>query len=218
MGNALLKKLRAKSGQTITVVNSPKNYEQLFGNIPADIKVSFNQKQKSDHVHLFAKCKAELDKWFLNALGLLHPNGILWVAFPKGTSGMQTDLTRDQGWEKLTEVPNLQFLTLISLDDTWSAIAFRMYNETSKLPSVTRAKPAIIDQYIDSKKKMVIIPEDLQTQFTKHTQAADFFNSLAFTHRKEYVVWIISAKQQTTRDRRVKTTIEKLESGVKSPK
>jgi uncharacterized protein YdeI (YjbR/CyaY-like superfamily) len=52
--------------------------------------------------------------------------------------------------------------------------------------------------------------------FSKHKQAAGFFNSLAFTHKREYVEWIIGAKKDETRQIRLQTTIEKLTAGKKN--
>ena len=45
---------------------------------------------------------------------------------PKGSSKIQTDLTRDKGWDVLQGL-NLKWLTLVSVDDTWSAFALRPY-------------------------------------------------------------------------------------------
>jgi len=52
--------------------------------------------------------------------------------------------------------------------------------------------------------------------FNKHKQAAGFFESLAFTHKREYVEWILNAKKAGTRQTRLHTTIEKLTAGKKN--
>ena len=54
----------------------------------------------------------------------LKPESLLWVAFPKGTSKIQTDLTRDKGWDVLQQA-DLKWVTLISVNDTWSAFLLR---------------------------------------------------------------------------------------------
>ena len=56
----------------------------------------------------------------------LAPESLLWISFPKGTSGIQTDLTRDKGWDALKSV-DLKWVTLISVNDTWSAFCLRPY-------------------------------------------------------------------------------------------
>ncbi|MBK6379505.1 MAG: YdeI/OmpD-associated family protein [Chitinophagaceae bacterium] len=52
--------------------------------------------------------------------------------------------------------------------------------------------------------------------FSKHKQAAGFFKSLAFTHKREYVEWITGAKKEETRQTRLQTTIKKLTAGKKN--
>jgi excinuclease ABC subunit A len=56
----------------------------------------------------------------------LKPEALLWISFPKGSSGIQTDLSRDQGWEAL-EGTQLKWVTLVSIDSTWSAFCLRAY-------------------------------------------------------------------------------------------
>jgi hypothetical protein len=56
----------------------------------------------------------------------LKPESLLWISFPKGTSKIQTDLTRDKGWEALRDA-DLKWITLISVNDTWSAFSLRPY-------------------------------------------------------------------------------------------
>jgi len=50
----------------------------------------------------------------------------VWISYPKGSSKRQTDLTRDRGWEPL-EGSELMWLSLVSVDDTWSAFGLRPY-------------------------------------------------------------------------------------------
>ena len=54
-----------------------------------------------DWIQVFARNRAELRRLAPRAVRALGPDGILWISFPKGTSTLQTDLTRDNGWEPL---------------------------------------------------------------------------------------------------------------------
>jgi uncharacterized protein YdeI (YjbR/CyaY-like superfamily) len=47
---------------------------------------------------------------------------------------------------------------------------------------------------------------------------ADFFNKLAFSHKKEYVEWIVTAKKQETKAKRVEETINRLKAKWKNPR
>jgi hypothetical protein len=77
-----------------------------------------------DWVQVFVKHKAELDRLFPRVLRALAPEGLLWISFPKGTSKIQTDLTRDKGWNVVRR-SNLRWITLVSVNATWSAFALR---------------------------------------------------------------------------------------------
>jgi hypothetical protein len=69
----------------------------------------------------------------------------------------------------------------------------------------------------DSEPRIVDVPEDLKTILKKNKKASAFYDSLSFTNRKEYAVWISSAKKQETRDKRLTETIKKLLEGRKNP-
>lgn len=73
----------------------------------------------------------------------------------------------------------------------------------------------VIEQ--DLEERTVEIPGDLQKVFVKSKKAKEFFDTLSFTNRKEYVVWINSAKKTLTRETRIKETINKLLKGLKNP-
>lgn len=66
-------------------------------------------------------------------------------------------------------------------------------------------------------KRAVALPEDLEHVFTLHPKAKDFFETLSFSHKKEYVRWITEAKREDTRKRRLEATLEKLRAGKKNP-
>ncbi|MBA4240522.1 MAG: hypothetical protein C0448_07345 [Sphingobacteriaceae bacterium] len=63
---------------------------------------------------------------------------------------------------------------------------------------------------IESKDKTIVNPEDVVKAFKKAKVLA-YFDSLAFSHRKEYIQWIESAKKEETRTRRIEQAIEKLQ-------
>jgi hypothetical protein len=159
--------------------------------------------------------KKELEKQFPKVVRLIAPNGLIWISYPKGSSGVQTDLTRDKGWECLQNV-RMNWLSLISFDDNWSAFAMRNTppKEQSKASADYHANQ---NAYADPKTKTVIVPEDLRKAFEKKKKAQALFDALSFTCRKEYVMWIVGAKREETRTERVKKTIEKLLQGKKNP-
>jgi hypothetical protein len=67
-----------------------------------------------------------LDALAPKAAKALKPESMLWISFPKGTSKIQTDLTRDKGWEVLRDL-DLKWINLISVTEMWSAFSLRPY-------------------------------------------------------------------------------------------
>jgi hypothetical protein len=81
---------------------------------------------RHDWILLFALDRAALEG-SMGAVGAaLDDPGILWLAYPKGSSKVQTDLTRDAGWEPVAAA-DLMWLGLVSIDERWSAFSLRRY-------------------------------------------------------------------------------------------
>ncbi len=69
----------------------------------------------------------------------------------------------------------------------------------------------------DLEERMVDLPKVLQDLLTKNSKAKAFFDTLSFTNRKEYAVWIASAKKEETLVKRLEATLSKLLAGKKNP-
>lgn len=67
----------------------------------------------------------------------------------------------------------------------------------------------------DTEKRTVEVPDDLRIALSEVEEALTAFDKLSFTHRREYVEWISSAKKQETRSARINKCIEMLTSGNK---
>ena len=127
----LAKKMKLKPGASAAVINTPENYLQELRH---DNEVSQSLKGKFDWIQIFVKNKSELDTLAPKAAKALKPESILWISFPKGTSKIQTDLTRDKGWEGV-QVLDLKWVNLVSVNETWSAFALRPYKAGEKKQS-----------------------------------------------------------------------------------
>jgi hypothetical protein len=160
--------------------------------------------------------KAELEAGLKKIVALLRENVVCWVYYPKGTSKIQTDLTRDKGWETLLQYKSLQWLSLVSFNETWSAFAFRLKTDADKKKE-TAPKQRPIFQYIDAAKKEIRLPDDFASALKKAGKESAFFETLSFTNKKEYVEWIVSAKREETRAARVKDSVGRLAKGWKNP-
>jgi len=67
----------------------------------------------------------------------------------------------------------------------------------------------------DTEPRVIEIPRELAEAFEREKAAAEYFNSLSYSHQKEYVGYITEAKKEETRARRVAQTIEMLKQGNK---
>ena len=127
----LAKKMKLKSGLKAAVINAPEAY---LDGLQHDADISSKLSGKFDWIQIFVKNKAELDALAPKAAKALKPESTLWISFPKGTSKIQTDLTRDKGWEGVQSL-DLKWINLVSVNETWSAFAMRPYKEGEKKQS-----------------------------------------------------------------------------------
>lgn len=212
---SLSQKMKLTSGTEIVALNAPAGYKKKLGILPAGVTIKNTRGKNNPFIQLFVKNKAELEREFPAAIKALAPGGMIWITFPKTSSGMQTDLSRDKGWELLDAYP-LNRVSLISFDNDWSAFLLR--NEPQKKQSkAAEDYQELIAVYTDARSKTVTVPPDLQEALGKNKKAAAYFEALSYSNRKEYVLWIVSAKQAATRKERIAKAVEKLGAGKKNP-
>jgi hypothetical protein len=125
-GSSLVDKLKLKPGQRAALIHPPQGYLQALGPLPDGVELSDRLEGAFDWVQIFVKDTDELKQLAPQAIAALKPVSLLWISFPKGTSKIQTDLTRDKGWESL-EGAGLKWTNLISVDDSWSAFSLRPF-------------------------------------------------------------------------------------------
>lgn len=101
-GTPLAKKLGIKAGFRVLFVNIPDEVRAELRLALADCTVESQTNSKSrtppgalDFAMVFSKSGAELEKEFVRISRLLAPAGMLWVSWPKKSSGVATDLSGD---------------------------------------------------------------------------------------------------------------------------
>jgi Bacteriocin-protection, YdeI or OmpD-Associated/Domain of unknown function (DUF1905) len=67
-----------------------------------------------------------------------------------------------------------------------------------------------VEVALDTRPREVVVPDDLASALAADAAAAEAFDRLSFTHRREYVEWITSAKRSETRSRRIDQTLQRL--------
>ena len=214
--NPLHKKIRLKDNQVIATVNAPKDFENALVPLPSGVKISKGIGKNYDFIYWFVKTQAEMAKELDKIIEAMKDDTLVWTFFPKGTSGIQTDLTRDKGWDSMMKRDDLSWVSMISYDETWTAFAMRKKTDQDRK---REAKPVVreIFKWADSKTKTLKLPDDMAKTLSKNKKAKDFFDTQNFSNRREYVEWIITAKREETRKQRLDGMIERLLKGWKNP-
>lgn len=119
---SLAKKLKLSPGVQAALLNAPSGYAEMLSSEGVSFDISL--KGAYDWIQIFVKSKAELDALMPQVKTALKPASLLWISFPKGTSKIQMDLTRDKGWDS---VQDMKWTNLVSVDETWSAFSVRPY-------------------------------------------------------------------------------------------
>jgi hypothetical protein len=109
------KKLGVKPGKKAVVLAAPEGYE---GRVEGA-----STKGRGDVVLAFAHDSKALAKVAPRAMAALNERALLWIAYPKKTSGIPTDLTRDVGWTVMARA-GWQAVSVVAIDEAWSAVRF----------------------------------------------------------------------------------------------
>jgi hypothetical protein len=218
MANSISDKLKIKQGFNLLTIHAPDSFKKGLGSLPSGVKISDSTKNYNQ-VHWFVLNRAQLEKEMSRIMKLVKPDVIFWVYYPKGTSKIQTDLTRDKGWDcLLSEGDKLTWISLISFDDTWSVFGFRAKNLADRIKKAKPKPQREILNYVNPQTKEINLPKDLASLLEKNKEEVIFFHSLSFTNKKEYIEWIVTAKREETRKERLTGTIERLGKGWKNPR
>ncbi len=118
----LFKKLGIKDTYRVCFLGIPKEVVKLV-KLPKKIKVAKKLSGSLDYIHIFAKNGSKLQKDFFEARKFLKMNGMMWISWPKQTSGVATDLD-----ENIIRAIGLNVglvdVKVVAIDDTWSGLKF----------------------------------------------------------------------------------------------
>jgi hypothetical protein len=120
----LIKKYGLKPGWQILVLNAPAEFVARLAELPEGaVMLDTAVPHTCNLVQLFVQDSHELARHFDTAVTALKPGGALWIAYPKKSAGVDTDLTRDEGWQQVYTA-HLEGVSMIAIDDTWAAVRF----------------------------------------------------------------------------------------------
>jgi hypothetical protein len=120
-GTPLVAKLGIKPGARMQFVNPPADFRETLGKLPDGVKPA--SRGVLDFGILFVRKRADITKRFPRLRDRLVSNGMLWISWPKKSSGVATDLSegivRTIGLES-----GLVDVKVCAIDATWSGLKF----------------------------------------------------------------------------------------------
>ena len=78
---------------------------------------------------------------------------------------------------------------------------------------LTGGDPIVVELTLDTAPRTVEVPDDLAAALATDPGAAQAFESMAYTHRKEYVRWVSEARREQTRLDRIAATVDMVRQG-----
>jgi hypothetical protein len=122
-GTPLPKKLGLKEGQRIAIINEPPNFLRDLGALPANTQRVKRLSAPLDLVLLFVDHEKTLSIQFSSLAKKLSNNGMIWVAWPKKSSGVPTDLTFERV-QRIGLKCCLVDVKICAVNDVWSGLKF----------------------------------------------------------------------------------------------
>ena len=121
-GTPLVKKLGIKPGFNIAFISAPSGYVNEL-DLPPDVTIDSRSGKPLDFAQLFVKSDNELKTRLSEYAKRLNASGMLWVSWPKKTSGVATNLSenivRDIGL-----AAGLVDVKICAVDEVWSGLKF----------------------------------------------------------------------------------------------
>ncbi|MCA6078303.1 YdeI/OmpD-associated family protein [Fulvivirga sedimenti] len=187
--------MRRQDGQILHLIDQPENYPAF-----ADESSSREWPESGPGLAIvFIEDKQKLVKYLPQLITLPFDTVACWIAYPKKSSSIKSDLSRDIIWGILG-ADGLAPVSQISIDDDWSALRIRPDADVKR-----------------SEKTSVNIPQNLMEVLKTDDSALSFFMNLSATNRKEYIRWITDAKRPETVEKRLNTIISRLRAGLRNP-
>ena len=121
-GTPLVKKLGIKPGSNIAFLNAPTGYANDL-DLPHGVTINSRSTKLLDFAQIFVKSEKELKVGFSTYVKRLNASGMLWVSWPKKSSGVSTDLTENVVRE-VGLAEGLVDVKICAVSEIWSGLKF----------------------------------------------------------------------------------------------
>lgn len=124
---------------SIVVLNAPESFEKEMREMEklAAVLTSLPAKGEVSFVLSFVTKQNEVDTLAEKIVARLTADGVVWFAYPKGTSKKyKCEFNRDSGWAMLGK-NNFEPVRMVAVDEDWSALRFRRVDQ---IKTMTRSR------------------------------------------------------------------------------
>jgi hypothetical protein len=130
-GTPLAQKLGIKAGQKVVTIDAPADYSKLLAPLPKEVSFVRKASAGAEFVHLFVSKRQALEKELKRLRKLIADTGLLWVSWPKKSSGVATDVTEDVVRE--VALPHgFVDVKVCAVDETWSGLKLMVRRENRR--------------------------------------------------------------------------------------
>ena len=122
-GTPLVKKLGIKEGSRVALVNAPKEFQSELKELPGGVQFLKPTTKSLDIILFFVLSERTLARDFGKLAERLTANGMIWIAWPKKSSGVATDLSFERV-QRIGLDAGLVDVKICAVDETWSGLKF----------------------------------------------------------------------------------------------
>jgi hypothetical protein len=127
-GTPLAQKLGIKPEQKVVTIGAPAGYRKLLAPLPKGISFTTEVAAAAPFVHFFVTKRSTLETELKRLRKLIADTGVVWVSWPKKSSGVTTDITEDVIREVALPLGFVD-IKVCAVDDTWSGLKLMIRRE-----------------------------------------------------------------------------------------
>lgn len=127
----LPQKLGIKPGTNVAALNAPAGYRKLLAPVPAGVSFADKATKGAGFVHLFVTERRVLEKELKRLRSVIDEAGVLWISWPKKSSGLGSDITEDVIREVCLPLGFVD-IKVCAVDETWSGLKLMIRRENRK--------------------------------------------------------------------------------------
>jgi hypothetical protein len=121
----LLEKLLLKDEKNLLIQGLPSSIEKQFSKLSfAKNLTPLLKSRRIDFALIFAVNEKQLNDILKDVVPAMHAEGKLWIAYPKTTSKIATDLNRNSSWQYIADL-GFSGVRQVALDHVWTAMWFK---------------------------------------------------------------------------------------------